>query len=69
MNCPNLCGQYKNSSYGSFFNPTIGGLFFLLSVFTGLVHNLYARFYYLVLCGQRFFHSLVFTVRGARPAF
>jgi len=28
---------HKKSSYGSFFNSTIGGLFFLLSVFTGLV--------------------------------
>ena len=26
------------TSYGSFFHSTIGGAFFLLSVFTGLVH-------------------------------
>lgn len=30
---------HKKSSYGSCFNSTIGGLFFLLSVFTGLVQN------------------------------
>ena len=29
---------YKNSLYGSLLHSTIGGLFFLLSIFYGLVH-------------------------------
>ena len=36
---------HKKSSYGSCFNSTIGGLFFLLSVFTGLVQFLHILFY------------------------
>lgn len=32
---------HKNSSYGCPFNSTIGGLFFLLSVFTGLVQSFF----------------------------
>ncbi len=42
---PNLCGQHKNSLYGSFFNSTVGGCFFLLSVFYGLVPAVIAVFY------------------------
>lgn len=36
-----ITSWHKKSSYGSFFNSTIGGLFFLLSVFYGLVQVLY----------------------------
>ncbi len=32
-----ITSWHKKSSYGSFFNSTIGGLFFLLSIFYGLV--------------------------------
>ena len=31
-----IISWHKKSSYGSFFNSTIGGLFFLLSIFYGL---------------------------------
>jgi len=33
-----VASWHSKTSYGSFFHSTIGGLFFLLSVFTGLVH-------------------------------
>ena len=36
-----ITSGHKNSSYGSLFYSTIGGPFFLLSVFTGPVHYSY----------------------------
>ena len=38
--CVSFC--HNKTSYGSFFHSTIGGPFFLLSVFTGAVQTLSA---------------------------
>lgn len=66
-----IASWHKKSSYDTFFHCIIGGLFFLLSVFTGLVHEIMPPVFCYALLSYKLrnIQALVYAPVGGRYIF